>query len=257
MGGCHGEFEARIRSLDFIARCLHRSGQWNAALAVLDDDDLLDDAGDGKGDGDEVCRRFGPLRAEILVDRCFWTLDDPSSARAAVDLLDPATSMGQYLRAQLAYQRILFDRGRLAADQETAESGFRAAVGDDGLQGWAIFYLGVVADNVNVDPGTALRAYDAALDVARRQGDLLLESYVLRHLAAHTIEQDPSRGVHLLRRSLHLRSALGARPQVAAAMAALADALPIGPEQDTLRDAAHAVATELGLTWVKHALSLA
>jgi hypothetical protein len=251
VGGCHGEFEARIRSLDFAARCLHRSGQWDTALAVLDDDDLLDDAGEGEG------RRFGPLRAEILVDRCFWTLDDPSSARAAVDLLDPTTSMGQYLRAQLAYQRILFDRGRLAADQETAESGFRAAVGDDVLHGWAIFYLGVVADNVNVDPGTALRAYDAALDAALRQGDLLLESYVLRHLAAHTIEQDSSRGVHLLRRSLHLRSALGARPQVAAAMAALADALPIGPEQDTLRDAAHAVASELGLTWVMYTLSQA
>jgi hypothetical protein len=69
------------------------------------------------------------------------------------------------------------------------------------------------------------------------------------------MEHDRSEGEMLLRRSLHLRSALGTRPQVAAAQATLAGELPEGPERTILREAAGASADELGLTWVKGALA--
>jgi hypothetical protein len=46
------------------------------------------------------------------------------------------------------------------------------------------------------------------------------------------------------------RSALGARPQTAAAAVILADHLPPGPGADDLRDTAALTARELRLTWL-------
>ena len=57
-------------------------------------------------------------------------------------------------------------------------------------------------------------------------------------------------GIQLLRRSLQLRAACGARPQVTAAQVALAEALGSGPEADELREIAGATAVDLGLTWL-------
>ena len=59
----------------------------------------------------------------------------------------------------------------------------------------------------------------------------------------------------LLRRSLYLRSALGARPQTAAAQATLAGELTPGPERDMLVEAARSAASELGLTWLNKQLA--
>ncbi len=224
------------------ARGLHRLGEWDAALALLD----------GRPGGE-----VAGLRAQILVDRHFWRLDDPAPAQAAVESLDPASPRALFLRAQLAYVRILFDRAPRPDDTQTADAGFRAAAQDGSLRGWGVFWLGVIADNVHADPATAKAHYDASLELCRKERDLLLESYVVRHLGGYAIEHDrsPGEGEMLLRRSLHLRSALGARPQVAAAQATLAGELPDGPERETLREIARATADELGLTWLKGALA--
>jgi hypothetical protein len=59
----------------------------------------------------------------------------------------------------------------------------------------------------------------------------------------------------MLRRSLHLRSASGMRPQTAAAQLALARELPTGdPERSTLVETSRATANELGLAWVRQGL---
>jgi hypothetical protein len=58
----------------------------------------------------------------------------------------------------------------------------------------------------------------------------------------------------LRHRPHYLRSALGYRPQVAAAHATLAEALPEGAERDALRYAASVTAADLGLTWLQGAL---
>jgi hypothetical protein len=69
------------------------------------------------------------------------------------------------------------------------------------------------------------------------------------------LASDPETGLDLLRRSYHLRAALGARPQTAAAAAALAEALPPeSTERDHLLQTAAATARELNLTWLKSAL---
>lgn len=227
-------------SLLAAARRLHIAGAWDVALALLVDQPDADVA---------------ELRAQILVDRYWWRLDDPAPTLAALDALEPASLQAVYLRAQLAYLRILFGRDPLPDDARTATTGFRTAAHDECLRGWGAFWLGVLADNVHDDAVTAQTRYNEALDLCRKNGDLLLESYVVRHLGGHAIERDHSEGEMLLRRSLHLRSALGARPQVAAAQVTLAGELSESREREMLREAARATADDLGLTWLKRALS--
>jgi hypothetical protein len=82
-----------------------------------------------------------------------------------------------------------------------------------------------------------------------------LESYVVRHLGGHASVSDPVEAELLLRRSLHLRAALRARPQVAAAQAALAGVLPPGGERQTLLELARVTAAELDLPVLRGALA--
>ncbi|HEY7144463.1 MAG TPA: hypothetical protein VH637_09465 [Streptosporangiaceae bacterium] len=231
---------AHSRPVTRLASRLSLDGEWDGALALLDGQD-----GDTAG-----------LRARILFDRHFWRLDDPAPAgRAAAGLEDLA--LRGYLTAQLAYARILFDLGPRPDDEQTIRAGLREAARSEELRGWATFFQGVVADNVHADDATARHCYDEALALCRGREDLLLESYVVRHQAGHLIDSGQPGGEMLLRRSLYLRSALGARPPAAAAQAALASVLPPGTERDTLLRAARAAASELGLTWLNNQLAAA
>lgn len=124
-----------------VARHLHRAGQWDAALALLGD-------------------HSPELRAEILVDRYWWRLDDPTGAATAVATLDPATPAAGLLRGLMAYTRHISKHDPLPDDATTAEQGFRAAAQDEPLGGWAAFWLGVLADNIHGDRPTAKRHYD-------------------------------------------------------------------------------------------------
>ncbi|MFC4585947.1 hypothetical protein [Sphaerisporangium corydalis] len=116
------------------------------------------------------------------------------------------------------------------------------------LAGWGRFWLGALADNVAKDPASAAEHYAAA--AVHTPGDHLLESYVARHQGFHLLRSDHAEAVTLLRRSYVLRSALGARPQTAAAAAALADVLPAGREGRDLREAALLTARDLELSWL-------
>jgi hypothetical protein len=222
---------------------LHLDGEWDAALALLDGT-----PGDGQDPGPAA------TRAAILVDRYWWRLDDPAPAQRAVDTLQDPVLRG-YLAAQLAYTRILFALGPRPDDEQVMIAGLRAAAGDGTWRAWATFWLGAVADNVHGDPDTARQRYAEALVLGRDRGDLLLESYVVRHQGDHLIDSDRPAGEMLLRRSLYLRSALGARPQTAAAQALLAHRLPPGQERDMLVQAARPVAAELRLSWLARQLA--
>ncbi len=184
-------------------------------------------------------------RAEILTDRFWWTLRGAGEAEAAVAGLG---SGGAFLDAQLAYTRVVFGLGTRPGDRERARSGFTRALADTP---WAEFWLGVVAEHLDHDAGAAAGQFARALDAARETRDPLLESYAIRHLGGQAVEEgDREAGIGMLRRSYHLRAALGARPQTAAAAATLAAALPPGGEADDLRRTAAATARELGLTWL-------
>ncbi|WP_042375994.1 hypothetical protein [Streptacidiphilus melanogenes] len=209
---------------------LSLSGAWDLALALLDGADP-----DGAPE----------VRAQILVERNWWCLDDPAAALAAVRALPETSPQAAFLGAQLAYTRLLFGLQAQGGDEAVAEAGFRAATEEPTTADWGTFWLGVLRQNIAEDEEAARPYFDEALVRCRADGDLLLESYVVRHLSGY--EPDP---LPLLRRSLHLRAALGARPQVAAAQMTLWQELPEGPERDLMREAALSTAQELGLTWM-------
>jgi hypothetical protein len=219
------------------ARVLFRSGQWDQALALLPGE-------------------ASALRTQILADRFWWRLDDPAEAEQAVAELDRGEPvLAAYYRSQLAYTRSLFGISPQPDAAATARTGFAAAAADDRLAGWGTFWLGVVADNLDGQPGPAGDAYGRALDWARARDDGLLESYAVRHLGGQRLDHGDRSGLGLLRRSYHHRAALGARPQTAAAALTLAGALPGGPEAGELREMAAATARELRLTWMLTSLA--
>jgi hypothetical protein len=152
--------------------------------------------------------------------------------------------------AQLGYTRMLFQLDPRAGDLGQARDGFAAAARDPRLDGWGVFWLGTLADNINHDPAAAAACYATALSLSRQHDDRLLESYAVRHQGDHAMASDEELGLSLLRRSYHLRAALGAWPQTAAAAVTLAEALTPGKEADQLREAAGITARELGLTWL-------
>jgi tetratricopeptide (TPR) repeat protein len=216
------------------ARHLQRAGQWDAALAIVP----------GTPEG-----RL--LRADILVDRQFWRLDPVQDALAAVDAVCPAhPEAAGFLTGQLEYWRRL-QRPSAPAIGGDPVGTFKALAADTRFGGWTGFWYGLALELLNGDHPGAAAAYTRALEVATSNGDLLLESYAVRHLGgqAHDAGQT-EHAIELMERSYDLRAALGARPQVAAAQAALADVLGDTPRAKRLRSAVSATAAELGLTWL-------
>ncbi|MFD4596453.1 hypothetical protein ACFWPQ_00325 [Streptomyces sp. NPDC058464] len=216
----------------YIAHRLHLLGEWDAALAALGPDAEPE------------------LRAEIAVDRWFFRVEGHEEAEKAVAALDPASPTAHLLTARLAYSRLLFRREPRADDRAVAEAGYRAAVesGDEMQRGWAEYHWAVLLDNIDEDPAGALPRYETALEIATRSGDGYFESYIIRHLAPH---KEPAERIAMLRRSLHLRAALGARPQTIAAQALLADALPASdPERAELIRTFRPGAEELRIGWL-------
>jgi hypothetical protein len=206
-------------------RALQRAGQWDLALRLAPPDPAL--------------------RAEILTDRHLWRLDPVDEALAAIRSI--SGDLAVYLTAQLEYWRRLanLDGAPLCDDPVSAFAGLR----DGSLGGWADFWYGVALDNLAGDAAGAAGSYARALSLA--SGNPLLESYAVRHLGGQALEAgDRDGAIPLLRRSLHLRAACGARPQAAAAATMLADALDPDPEAASLRAIAASVAVELQLTWL-------
>ncbi|MEU9340030.1 hypothetical protein AB0D74_02235 [Streptomyces sp. NPDC048278] len=216
----------------YTARRLLLLGEWDAALAVLGPD------------------ADPELRAEIAVDRWFFRIDGHEEAEKAVAALDPASPTAHLLAARLAYSRLPFRYDPRADDRAAAEAGYRAAAGsgDERTRGWAEYHLAVLLDNIDEDPAGALPRYETALGIAAKYGDGYFESYIIRHLAPH---KEPAERIAMLRRSLHLRAALGARPQTVAAQALLAENLPEDdPERAELMRTFRPGAEELRIGWL-------
>jgi hypothetical protein len=223
----------------YIALRLMRCGLWDEALAILPSGATA-------------------LRAELLTDRFWWRLDGQAEAEQAVAALYGEDGLlAAFLDSQLAYTRLLFDQSPRPDDLARARDGFDSAARDQRLAGWGLFWRGVTAELLEKDEAAAAGFVAQALAAALRDADPLLESYALRHQGGHAMESDADRetGLDLLRRSYHLRAALGARPQTATAAATLAEVLPPeSTERDHLLQTAAATARELNLTWLKSAL---
>ncbi|MGI5328762.1 hypothetical protein [Actinomadura nitritigenes] len=224
-------------SLD-TARRLHVLGDWDQAAALL--------AGEESSEALE-------LKAEILYERFLFRVDGIEAAADAIAALDAGSLQARLLAARLAYTRLLFQVDPLPGDYDAAEAGYRFAAADPKTHGWGEFHWGALLDNISEDSAAAKAHYAEALQASYQEGDVILEAMVLRHLAWHVIgDGDRDEGLRMLRRSLHLRSAAGMRPQVAAAQLLLASELPVDdPERATLVEAARSVADELRLSWVR------
>lgn len=201
-------------------RHLQRAGQWDLALGLL---------GDKNAD----------LRAEILTERFMWQL-------VPVDLADvnaASPELAKLLIAQISYWHKLFElEGGPDIDEAAV---FAAAPG-----GWAAFWHGVVQDNVHKNEELARAEYARAHEL--EPDDRFLESYVVRHQGGHLLDTDRPKALTLFRRSIQLRAALGARPQVAAAQSLLARFLPKDdPETIELRQIVAETAEELNISWLR------
>jgi hypothetical protein len=224
-----------------MVTCLQRAGQWDLALR---------------------CAPQGPagaaLRAQVLTDRHSWRLDAAAQARAAIsEVARQRPGLAGYLAAQLEYWRRLAGPVPGAGNAEEAgpapepADAFAALRAEPGLRAWATFWHAVTLENLHGDTGAAAAGYARARDLAVAGGDLLLESYAVRHIGGQALDAgDQATAIALARRSLHLRAACGARPHAAAAQVLLADALGAGPEAAQLRAIAAITAAELGLTWL-------
>jgi hypothetical protein len=224
------------------ARYLQRVGRWDLALAALPT---------------QPAGMVAELRAEILVDRHLWRLDPVDEAETAIATVQAggSTALAALLRGQLVYWRMLFSLGPAPDGAKRAGDALARAAKDPRFEGWATFWLGVLADNVLDDRAAAAERYAQAAHLARAQHDRLLESFTARHQGAHLLMGgNRVEGIDLLRRSLHLRASVGAVPPVAAAQTALAEELPPGGERATLRETALATARELDLTWLRRGL---
>jgi hypothetical protein len=225
-----------------MVACLQRAGQWGLALR---------------------CAPEGPdgaaLRAQVLTDRHSWRLDAAAAARAAIsEIAARRPGLATYLSAQLEYWDRLLGPLSEAGNAEAARPGpepaeaFAALRGDPELGAWATFWHAVTLENLHGDSGAAAAGYASARDLALAGGDRLLESYAVRHLSGQALQAGDRNGaIALARYSLYLRAACGARPQVAAAQALLADTLGDGAEAAQLRAVAASTAAELGLTWLR------
>jgi hypothetical protein len=234
----------RAARLDFLglpelrsARYLNRAGRWDAALEALPHSTTV---------------HAVALRAEILVERHWWQQRGIDAAVEGVArLAEDDEALAGFLTAQIACARVLFDAAPLPGDTGRARDGFRISAQDPRLEPWALFWSGVAADLLGHDSEAAASWLSRALPASIRSADPLLESYVVRHQGLQRSETDPAAGLALLRRSLALRSALGATPQVAAAQAALAPLLGEDAEAAVLRDAVALAAEELDLVWLR------
>ncbi|RKS72128.1 hypothetical protein BZB76_4945 [Actinomadura pelletieri DSM 43383] len=165
---------------------------------------------------------------------------------------DPA--LGGFYDAQLAYTRLLFGMDPRSDDTTRVRAGLAAAVQDERLASWATLWTGIVTERFDNAHEHAKQLYSQALESAVNDEDLLLESYAIRHLAALALDNGDATGIDQLRRSYHLRAALGARPQTAAAAVTYAAALPPCDEAEQLNRLATRTARELGLTWLIQSL---
>lgn len=199
---------------------LNRAGQWDLALQLLGD-------------------RSADLRAEITADRFMWRL-----GRLDMTVIEAASpEVVTLLTARISYWHKIFE---LTGGPDVDEAKVFASLPG----GWPAFWHGVVQDNVHENRELADAEYQRALGLA--DDDPLLESYVIRHIGYHLLEKDRDAGLLMLRRSLQLRAAYGARPQTAAAQLALASALGDDhPESADLKAAAWITAEELDMPRLK------
>ena len=184
-------------------RELRGQGRWDEALALTDD----------------------PFeRADILNERALFTGSAEARQEAARELPRAEARLlqerGRILHAAFLAERVE-DPEELRLFCRSLELAREA--GDERLESWAEFWVGIVHQVVRDDRERSLPHFQAAYDWAKASGDTLLQSYAIRHLGFAWYETRRDDGLRALEESVELRRADGFLPGVAAGLLTLAE----------------------------------
>jgi tetratricopeptide (TPR) repeat protein len=186
-------------------RELRGRGRWDEALELTDDPferaDLLN----------EQALFTGSAEAREAVGR--------ELTRAEARLLQ---EKGRILHAKFLAERGGEDPRELEQFERSLELAREA--GDQRLESWARFWIGIVHQVIRDDHDSALPHFRSAYDWAKSNGDSLLQSYAVRHLGFGWYEQGRREdGLRAFEESVELRRDEGFLPGVAAGLLTLAE----------------------------------
>jgi hypothetical protein len=246
--------EIDVRPLTVAARALMLAGRWVQAAGLLGEVIAAAPA-------DQAV--LAVAQAEVAIDSDFWCRTDLGSSaleRACAAVAgatgDPSLDFDlELLRLKHDYAVMLFgpDGGAPRFGPQGREAGLidglasraaalRAGAPDSERAAAAMFYAGLIEDNLRDDGAAARSAYGCALAAAEEAGDELTVSEALRHLGYHVSEAgDPGQARTMWERSTEQRQRAGAVPYVLSQQLLLA-----GLARDTGDpDAARTVAIEV------------
>jgi tetratricopeptide (TPR) repeat protein len=193
------------RELVASGRELRGQGRWEDALALTDD----------------------PLaRADILNEQALFTGSAEARDAARRELLRAEARLvqeqGRILHAEFLAERGDEDPRELELFERSLELAREA--GDQLLEGWARFWVGIVHQVVREDDEASLPHFEFAYETGRSRDDNLLQSYAIRHLGfAWHAEGRREEGVRALEESVELRRTEGFLPGVAAGLLTLGE----------------------------------
>jgi tetratricopeptide (TPR) repeat protein len=194
---------------------LRGQGRWNEALELTQD----------------------PLeRADILNEQALFTGSAEAREAAGRELLRVEARLAQE-QGRILHAAFLSEREEDPRELELFCRSLELAreTGDERLESWAEFWIGIVHQVVRDDHDRSLPHFQAAYDWARENGDTLLRSYAIRHLGFAWYEQGRREdGVRALEESVGLRRTDGFLPGVAAGLLTLAE---IAAEEGRAEDA--------------------
>lgn len=194
---------------------LRGQGRWDEALELTDD----------------------PFeRADLLNEQALFTGSAEAREAAGRELLRAEARLLRE-RGRILHAAFLSERKEDPRELELFCRSLELAreAGDERLESWAEFWIGIVHQVVRDDHDRSLPHFQAAYDWAKGHGDTLLRSYAVRHLGFAWYEQGRrDDGVRALEESVELRREDGFLPGVAAGLLTLAE---IAGEEGRTEDA--------------------
>jgi tetratricopeptide (TPR) repeat protein len=186
-------------------RELRGRGRWDEALELTDD----------------------PFeRADLLNEQALFTGSADARTAAGLELKRAEARLlqekGRILHAKFLAERGAEDPAELQHFERSLELAGEA--GDERLESWAHFWVGIVHQVIRGDHDAALPHFQSAYDWAKANGDSLLRSFAVRHLGFGWYEQGRrDDGLRALEESVELRRDEGFLPGVAAGLLTLAE----------------------------------
>lgn len=219
---------------------LARAGRWDAAEHLLA-------ATESEGIQDSAALALAQVEVAIESDLFRGTARTADALANAEPVVRAAADPVKIWDLELGRIRQRYAAAlqhRATADAELtakAHAAFDTAP-DRSRAGWAAFYHGVIADNLEQDGNRARELYELALSAAGASGDELLASYALRHLGGHAEDRgDLVTARELAERSAELRARTGFVPGVLAQQVILASLAAAEGDES----AARAIASEV------------